>query len=146
LILDIYPLYKPELIYTWDDLPRVRCSLLYVFPSTSPMCTPDMMEAKMKRTGIGPGGNGGEQSGRTSKVVLNGAGHLVPFEQPGYCARAVVEWLGKDLEAWRERREFERANRDDKGVDQLALSEEWMRREKAWFDAWLAKMKGKAKL
>jgi pimeloyl-ACP methyl ester carboxylesterase len=138
----VHPFYKAEAMNFWDELPHIHPPVLYVFPDTGPMSTKEVMDGKVNQTGNGVGGNGGAASGRTSKVVMKRAGHLVPFEDPGRCGRICAEWLEKEVKAWAQRRDFEKANRDDKSVDRMALSEEWMRNS----EAWLQKSKSKPRL
>lgn len=138
--------YRPETMSAWTYLPQIRASVLYLCPEKGPLRSAKSIEEKVARTGSGAGGSGGEKYGRTSKEILEGAGHLAPFEKPGECAKKTAEWLAKDLAAWQERWTFERQNRDDKSINQVGLSEEWMRRSKEWFDGNMAKPKGKPKL
>ena len=133
-ILDNHPFYRAEAMSVWNDLPRIRHSILYVFPETGPMSTTQAMNEKVARTGSGAGGSGGEKTSRASKVVVKG-GHLVPFERPEECASVISEWLVKDLRAWEMRGKLEVEERDDKSVNKVALSEEWIRQAKKWFDA-----------
>ena len=130
-VLQTHPFYRPEDKRIWNDLPHLRPGVLYVCPAKGP--TKKATDEKVRITGIGHGGSGGVEEGRVSSVVVEGVGHLLPFEKPGECAEVAAEWLGRDLGAWRERGRFERECRDDKSVDLVLLSGEWMRRAKAFY-------------
>ncbi|KAK3709553.1 hypothetical protein LTR37_010774 [Vermiconidia calcicola] len=145
-IVKTHPFYLPEAMEAWRHLPHVRCSVLYLFPETGPLSSANAMEEKVARTGNGEGGSGGQRYGRTSKIVVEGMGHLAPFEKPDQCARAMAEWLAKDIQASSERTKYERENRDDKSVNKVALSDEWVRQAKLWFDMNVKKASAKAKL
>ena len=142
-ILDTYPFYCPEANYVWDALPQIQVPVFYIFPDSSPMSTPDIMVKKIEQTGSGNRGSGGEKAGMTSKSVINGCGHLVAFEKPGECAENAVGWLAKSLKTWEERKKYERENRDNKSMNQVALSGEWIKRAKEGFDAFMARPKTK---
>ncbi|KAK3644237.1 hypothetical protein LTR56_009774 [Elasticomyces elasticus] len=125
------PFYRGgEDIHIWHDLPRVRPGVLHVFPSSGPMTDASSIKAKVERTGSGAGGSGGAKEGRVEKAIVQKAGHLLPLEQPGRCAEVAAEWLSRDLKAWHERREYARKHRDDKSIDMLALSDEWIQKAK----------------
>ncbi|KAK5172659.1 uncharacterized protein LTR77_002779 [Saxophila tyrrhenica] len=145
-IADVHPFYRSEGMAAWDHLPQIRCSVLYLFPAGSPLSTKESMGEKVARTGSVVGGSGGTPYGRTAREMLQGSGHLAPFEKPGDCAEKAVEWLARDIKAWQRRTAFEKKNRDDKSITQIALSEEWMRKSKEWFDKTMPKQKRKPKL
>lgn len=142
-IVQTHPFFKPEARFAWEALPGIRHSVLYVFPDPSPMGTAEAMAEKVAHTGIGLGGSSGERAGRVNKVVIDGTGHLVAFEKPEKTAGEIAEWLSKDLKAWEERRKFEQENRDDKSINKAALSDEWVRRAKQWFEDSMPKLKPK---
>ncbi|TKA25570.1 hypothetical protein B0A50_05431 [Salinomyces thailandicus] len=143
-ILQTHPFYRPEDAVVWNDLPRLRPGVFYVSPETGPMIDEKIAREKLSRTGCGPGGSGGTADGRVSSIVLKGTGHLLPFEKPVECARLAAEWLSRDLKAWQERATFEREHRDNKSVDKVTLSDEWIKQTKLYFLR--SKASGKAKL
>ncbi|KAJ3519091.1 hypothetical protein NM208_g14268 [Fusarium decemcellulare] len=62
----------------------------------------------MTLTGSGLGGSGGEAKGRVKKVVGEKNGHLIPMEDPRFCASAAAEWIKAEVEAWwAEERKYE---------------------------------------
>ncbi|TKA81743.1 hypothetical protein B0A55_01125 [Friedmanniomyces simplex] len=128
-----HPFYRGEDVHIWHDLPRLRPGAAYIFPSSGPMTDAESMNAKVERTGTGAAGSGGVKEGRVEKLVVEGVGHLLPFEKPGECAAIAAKWIGRDLKVWQLRRDLAREHRDDKSIDMLALSEEWVRQAKLHF-------------
>lgn len=99
------PFYRPEPIATFARLPHVRPPVLFVFAAESNLSglDPGTMADKLAATGAGVGGSGGVQAGMVEGVVLgDGAGHFVPFEQPGVCAGRVGDWLDRVRRGWEE--------------------------------------------
>jgi len=139
-----HPFYRPEDVHVWNDLLRLRPSVLYICPEKGPMSEAKSSKEKIERTGSGLGGSGGVKEGRIASRIVNDVGHLLPFEKPLKCASVAAEWLSKDIKAWQERVEFERQHRDDKGIDKVALSKEWLKQTKHHFTK--SKLSGRAKL
>jgi pimeloyl-ACP methyl ester carboxylesterase len=127
-VRDTHPFFRTADEYIWSLLPRLRPSVLYVVPEGALLTKDIPIKTKVERTGSGPGGSGSVEEGRVSSRVLKNVGHLLPFEKPADCAQVAAEWLGKDIEGWRQRVEYEKNNRDDTSFNQVALSEEWIRR------------------
>ncbi|KAK1817849.1 hypothetical protein LTR12_007720 [Friedmanniomyces endolithicus] len=139
-----HPFYRGEDVHIWQDLPRLRPGVAYIFPSSGPMTDARSTDARVERTGIGPGGSGGAKEGRVVETVMECVGHLLPFEGPGQCAVIAAEWLAKDVKAWEARREFARKHRDDRSIDMVALSEEWVRQARLHYQK--VKLSRQAKL
>ena len=97
------------------------------------MSDPKAMARRVAQTGGGAGGSGGAEFGRTSKTIIKGVGHLAPFENPAQCSQATAEWIARDLKVWEDRRKFEKENKDDKSLNKVKLSGEWMRQAQAFF-------------
>ncbi|KAI4211324.1 MAG: hypothetical protein LQ351_005879 [Letrouitia transgressa] len=117
---------RPECIMTLKNLPAVRPSVLYIFGERSPLSPPDENEEKVKATGTGLGGSGGEKMGRVAGVVAEGVGHLVPFEDVGGSARRCAEWLETEIARWRREEEVLRGRKSGKSErDMLVLSLQW---------------------
>ncbi|RSL96003.1 hypothetical protein CEP52_011737 [Fusarium oligoseptatum] len=95
-----YPVYRPEGPNTLARLPHVRPSVLYVFGGSSDLSPQELQGEKMKLTGSGVGGSGGEARGRVKKVVGEQYGHLIPMEDPRFCASAAAEWIKAEVERW----------------------------------------------
>ncbi|KAK4504903.1 hypothetical protein PRZ48_002866 [Zasmidium cellare] len=123
------PFYRPEGLEAMEMLPRIRADVLFVFPQYT-AASAQSNERNVAQTGIAIGGSGGAKEGKVSKVNLKNAGHLCPFEVPPACAKAIGEWLGPELKAWKERCVYEREHRDDKSVDGIRLSERFIREAK----------------
>ncbi|KAK5111776.1 hypothetical protein LTR62_004696 [Meristemomyces frigidus] len=130
----LHPFYRPEDAIIWADLPRIRPSVLYVAPSTRPGTSEKTLAVKVNRTGTGLGGSGGVSIGRVASTVVDDVGHNMPFEKPRDCAVIAAEWIGRELQSWRRDRRDAEQSRDDKSVGMLALSEEWVRRAKVFYD------------
>lgn len=95
-----YPVYRPEGPNTLARLPNVRPSVLYVFGGSSDLSPQELQDEKMQLTGSGVGGSGGEARGRVKKVVGEQYGHLIPMENPRFCASAAAEWIKAEVERW----------------------------------------------
>ncbi|KAF4992826.1 hypothetical protein FDECE_13612 [Fusarium decemcellulare] len=113
-----YPVYRPEGPNTVTRLPHVRPSVLYVFGGQSNLSPPELQNEKMTLTGSGLGGSGGEAKGRVKKVVGEKNGHLIPMEDPRFCASAAAEWIKTEVEAWwaeeRKYQEWTRKSNEEK--------------------------------
>lgn len=87
----------------------------------------DEMREGIKMAGTGIGGSGGLPEVRVKEVMLRGHGHLLPFTAVKEAARICGEWLGSEMEMFRER---ERKWSDQRGKmtarDHLTLSRTWM--------------------
>ena len=144
-----HPFYRAEPDLTLDNLPRLRPSVLYVFPQKSPVSTPALHAQKMELTGTGKGGSGGVKAGRVKSVGIEHGSHLVTFEKPDLCAEILVGWLMEWFEQWKQDEEMEmeegaRGKSEMEG-NRLVISKEWRDRTKAWMYDFL-KSKAKAKL
>ncbi|KAF4982302.1 hypothetical protein FZEAL_2051 [Fusarium zealandicum] len=122
-----YPLYRPEGANTVTRLPNVRPSVLYVFGGQSDISLPEIQAEKMALTGSGVGGSGGEAKGRVKKVVGDKNGHLIPMENPSFCASAAAEWIEAEIERWWvDERAYEEWTRKSK-EDKTTISDEYKR-------------------
>lgn len=94
---------RPEMVRTFIDLPFVRPDVLWLFGQNSMINTPESARVeKVARTGTGIGGSGGVELGRVKSVVLENAGHLLPFEIPKGCASALGGWLAEQIKEFEE--------------------------------------------
>lgn len=94
-----YPVYRPEGPNTVARLPNVRPSVLYIFGSQSYLSPPELRQQKLEATGAGVGGSGGAKAGRVKEVVGD-YGHLIPMEDPLFCAEATAGWVKSEVERW----------------------------------------------
>ncbi|KAF2460932.1 Alpha/beta hydrolase family-domain-containing protein [Lineolata rhizophorae] len=113
------PFYRAEGIMTFNRLPELRPSVLYIFGSASALSAPEAIADKMKFTGVGMGGSGGAEKGEVEYVVLKDAGHLIPMERVVETAEESSRWVGKRLARWREdeelmKRQWQSVREEDK--------------------------------
>lgn len=127
------PFYYSAPISVWKDLSRLRPGVQYVFPGNASVTTPAALQEIVRRTGSGDGGSGGVPEGRVSESTVKDATHLICFEKPRECAEVACAWLIKDLKAWEASRKYAAEHRDNKSINQLALSDEWIRQSKVFF-------------
>lgn len=96
----LWPVYRPESASTWDHLPRVRPTVLYIFGGQSNIGNTASRNKKVFRTGSGLGGSGGITFGKVKQVVGEEHGHLIPMENPKFCADAAASWITQHLPTW----------------------------------------------
>ena len=119
---------RPESMLTLLNLPQLRPSVLWVYGARSPINVAPRQHEKMNCTGTGVGGSGGAKLGRVEQVILEGAAHLIPFEQVKECAETIVGWLEKEMQRYREDKLFYETYRSGKSQrDMLVLSKQWMK-------------------
>ncbi|KAF5021532.1 hypothetical protein F66182_6414 [Fusarium sp. NRRL 66182] len=95
-----YPFYRSEGPDTARRLPHLRPSVLYIFGGKSNISPIELQEEKMTLTGSGVGGSGGQNKGRVGRAVGEENSHLIPMEDPLFCARKTTEWIKKEVERW----------------------------------------------
>ena len=148
-VLETHPFYRAETNLTFDNLPLLRSSVLYVFPRRSPMSTPWLKGKKLDTTGIGKGGSGGVKAGKVKGVELESGSHLITFEKPDECAEIGFVWLTEWYRGWEqdEMIEIEEGARGKSEIEgnRLIISKEWHDKTNVWMDDFL-KIKAKAKL
>ncbi|PTB68913.1 alpha/beta-hydrolase [Trichoderma citrinoviride] len=125
------PFYRPEGNNTAARLPHLRPPVLYVFGATSTVSPPHLIREKLETTGVGVGGSGGARPGRVKHITHPQAGHLVPLEEPLFCAAAAAGWIKAEMDRWwDEEKEYEqwtrkpleeKATLDDEFKKRLAL-------------------------
>ncbi|EAW10659.1 putative toxin biosynthesis protein [Aspergillus clavatus NRRL 1] len=121
-----FPFYRPEPSRIFAQIQHLRPSVLYVFGGKSDMCHPDMMADKMQNTGAGLGGSGGAAAGRVRDVYLEKYGHLLAQEAPIECGEATSQWLGKELQRWRNEERFFREQWSKKSkVEKMTIDKRW---------------------
>ncbi|KAF1968314.1 hypothetical protein BU23DRAFT_558549 [Bimuria novae-zelandiae CBS 107.79] len=117
------PFYRGESMMVFHQLPFLRPSVLYIFGGLS-FLTVDksQIDEKMELTGSGPGGSGGAKEGRVAKVMVEGAGHLIPMEKVEESAVHVASWVGKEMEwFWDGEKRTEAEWEGKKGVERSLL-------------------------
>lgn len=124
-----HPFYRPEVPQTYMRLPHVRPSVMYIFAEGSDLSFPEFRDEKLKYTGVGVGGSGGQREGRVAAHVLPDVGHLIAMEAVDKAADIAVEWLEKEMRRWREEESEFRAQWDRKSrAEKMTIDEEWVRR------------------
>ncbi|TLD11787.1 hypothetical protein PspLS_11680 [Pyricularia sp. CBS 133598] len=99
--------YQPAAARIYALLQHVRPSVFYVFGGASPPNGPSHREDLLARTGSGLGGSGGAKAGKVDHHVIEGFGHLVPFEKPKECAEKCAAWMKSELSRWRKEEQEE---------------------------------------
>ncbi|GME33074.1 hypothetical protein GTA08_BOTSDO00999 [Neofusicoccum parvum] len=94
------PFERAEPVITFQMLPFVRPSVLYVFGGESHYTACEPTADKVGATGVGVGGSGGAAKGRVAEVMLDGVGHLIPMEAVAKTADVSADWLASELAAW----------------------------------------------
>lgn len=122
----ITPFYSPALSTTFQRLPSLRPSVLYVYGSESPLSAPAHCADREAVTGIGVGGSGGSPKGRVKQHTFPGIGHLIPMEIVNETAEVAAKWIVPELDRWQvledaERREWAAVPQEQKSV----LSDEY---------------------
>ena len=118
---------RAEMFSTFQNLPHVRPSVLWVFGETSYINTPASQDEKMAYTGTGVGGNGGVAARSVEKIVVKRAGHMVPFERVQECATVLSRWLDKCLVEFEADEKFLKENDSGKSErDMLVVSKQWL--------------------
>lgn len=113
----------------FSDLPRIRCSVLYVFGGSASFVPRSIQLELLKRTGTGIGGNGGSESGKVNEEIIEQSGHMLPFEKVGRerLATKISAWLGRWYKTYLEEEhiisELGSGNSDESG---RKLSEEFL--------------------
>lgn len=83
-----FPFYRPEGPSTMARLPSLRPAALYVVGVRSAMAAPDICRDRVARTG------------RVREVRHPDRGHLIPMEDPRFCAAHAADWATAVLDQW----------------------------------------------
>ncbi|UKZ76652.1 hypothetical protein TrVFT333_004360 [Trichoderma virens FT-333] len=88
--------------------PQYPPPVLYIFGAKSNVSPAHLIREKLEKTGTGVGGSGGAKAGRVKGVTHPESGHLVPLEEPVFCAKAAAEWTKTEMDKWwEEEKEYE---------------------------------------
>ncbi|KAJ9493847.1 hypothetical protein H2202_010702 [Exophiala xenobiotica] len=93
IVPNIAPFYRAEGPQAYFRLQELRPSVFYVFGKESDVGPPHTCDAKMKHTGVGIGGSGGEPAGRVHRVTYQGVGHLIAMEAVSQAAGDAADWI-----------------------------------------------------
>jgi hypothetical protein len=114
-------------LQTFVALPQVRPAVLWVFGSSSQINIATRREEKMKCTGIGRGGSRGKKARRVKEIVIDKAGHLVPFEKVSETAHNIRRWMDEELKRYLLDEEFHKTYQSHKSEGGRIVSNEWMK-------------------
>ena len=118
--------YSPEGVAVFAQLPLLRPRCFYVFGEASAASSRQLEADKLRITGTGIGGSGGEAEGAVQSVLVKGAGHFVPFERPQEVAEAVAGWIASDMKLWQKEQASLREQWDRvEGRAKFTLSDDW---------------------
>lgn len=115
--------YRGEIAQVYRDLPYILPATLYVWGGRS-LGNTGYSKDIAGRTGVGYGGNGGQDTGRVQEIVLEDMGHNIPLDEPGKAAEVVDLWLRDQLTRWKI--QFEERKRQPEF--EVALRPEWRQR------------------
>ncbi|MCJ1313626.1 hypothetical protein MMC25_007305 [Agyrium rufum] len=120
--------HRAEMVTMHRRLEGVRPRVLWIFGKRSPLNPKDEREDKLRRTGTGLGGNGGQAAEAVEEVVLEQGFHDLPQERPAECARALAGWLKKERIKFNEEQQW-RAKHDRmvSEKDMTVLSQLWLK-------------------
>ena len=123
-----YPFYRPEPPMTFERLPHLRPSVMYIFGAHSELSPAAARQAKMDFTGIGYGGSGGAAEDRVRSVCFEKGGHLFPLEMVNESADIAADWVGSEMRRWREEEAAFNAEWNKKSkIEKMTIDEEWKR-------------------
>ncbi len=119
--------HRPDMAIMFENLPKVRPNVLWVFGGLSPLNHEEAQDEKVARTGTGIGGNGGVEAGSVERVVVEEGGHMVPFEKVEKCAAVLASWLEKQMEDFDAVEQFYREHPSGRSErDMLVVSKLWL--------------------
>ena len=140
-----FPFYRAEGPNILRRLPELRPSVLWIFGGQSDLSDPASRQYKLDVTGTGPNGSGGLKDGKVKGIVVEERGHLFPMEIPGETAGYVADWIGREMEVFREDQdEFEKWAASRSYREKSTLGDEFIQR--AQLPGAPDKGKGKPKL
>ncbi|KAL7938468.1 Alpha/beta hydrolase family domain-containing protein [Trichoderma chlorosporum] len=122
------PFYRSEGNNTAARLPHLRPPILYIFGGKSNISPSHLVREKLETTGAGVGGSGGAKAGRVKGITHPESGHLVPLEEPVFCAKAAAEWTKAEMDTWwKEEKEYEEWTKKPL-EEKSTLDDEFMKR------------------
>ncbi|KYK54975.1 hypothetical protein DCS_06936 [Drechmeria coniospora] len=88
-----FPFYRAESALTFAHLAELRSAVLYIIGGKSETSPPDLCDERTAATGT--------RGGASVKSVTNPHyGHLLPMEDPGYCAAEAAEFAAQIIRRW----------------------------------------------
>ncbi|EMD00149.1 hypothetical protein BAUCODRAFT_21800 [Baudoinia panamericana UAMH 10762] len=75
--------------------PSLQSSVLFIFGGSSGLVSPERRALALETTGTASDGSGGQAAGRVEQHLLEGKGHLLPFEDVVDCAELAAKSISK---------------------------------------------------
>lgn len=124
---DEYIFGRPEAVIESLDLPRLRPRVLWIYSQKSPINHRAIRTEILATTGIGNGGSGGATADKVEEILVPGAAHLLPFEQPNICADILGSWMGRMASIYFEEAKLLASYNSRRSERNMSvLSKEWM--------------------
>ncbi|KAF3480249.1 uncharacterized protein GIQ15_05596 [Arthroderma uncinatum] len=126
--MSTFPFYRYEVHKTFEMLPFVRPSVLYLFAEFSEVSNAKLNREKLDQTGTGVGGSGGVTEGRVKAVLMEKVGHLIPMEAVGQTAELCTSQISTEMERWRkEEEQFIIEWKKKSPIEKVTVDKEWIR-------------------
>ncbi|KAG6162636.1 hypothetical protein E4U11_002516 [Claviceps purpurea] len=135
----LYPFCRHEPSFTHNRLIHLRPGTFFINGGLSTIVSESEANNRAAITGTGRGGSGGTKNGRVQNVTHPHYGHLLPLENPSFCAQQAATFLKTELAIWAaEETEFEAWARQP-NQQKTTASPEW----KTYLDRLMKKPKPK---
>ncbi|KAG6294795.1 hypothetical protein E4U46_005652 [Claviceps purpurea] len=135
----LYPFCRHEPPFTHNRLIHLRPGIFFINGGLSTIVSESEANNRAAITGTGRGGSGGTKNGRVQNVTHPHYGHLLPLENPSFCAQQAATFLKAELAIWAaEETEFEAWARQP-NQQKTTASPEW----KTYLDRLMKKPKPK---
>ncbi|KAG6184354.1 hypothetical protein E4U36_002001 [Claviceps purpurea] len=135
----LYPFCRHEPPFTHNRLIHLRPGTFFINGGLSTIVSESEANNRAAITGTGRGGSGGTKNGRVQNVTHPHYGHLLPLENPSFCAQQAATFLKTELAIWAaEETEFEAWARQP-NQQKTTASPEW----KTYLDRLMKKSKPK---
>ncbi|EFQ96669.1 hypothetical protein MGYG_08592 [Nannizzia gypsea CBS 118893] len=124
-----FPFYRHEVARTFELLPFVRPSVLYIFAEHSEVSGPGLNREKIDRTGVAVGGSGGAAEGKVKGIVMKNVGHLIAMEAVSQAAELCAGQIDAEMHRWRREEDLLMSEWKNKLLtDKMTIDQEWVRR------------------
>ncbi|KAG6266485.1 hypothetical protein E4U48_005485 [Claviceps purpurea] len=135
----LYPFCRHEPPFTHNRLIHLRPGTFFINGGLSTIVSESEANNRAAITGTGRGGSGGTKNGRVQNVTHPHYGHLLPLENPSFCAQQAATFLKAEMAIWAaEETEFEAWARQP-NQQKTTASPEW----KTYLDRLMKKPKPK---
>ena len=125
--------WRDEVRVLHDMLHFIPCNTLYICGSKTFATNAKIRKDWQERTGSGLHLGRRMRERRVEEVLVPGAGHFVPLEEPTACANAAAKWISEELGGWEKEEEAMKKNWSSLSVEE--------KDKKA--NAWIAAIKAK---